>query len=52
MMTQGYEEMDFQTLPVNSINSWGAMLTTLIALTEPVNMDDLPPLEGEEETSG
>ena len=51
MMTQGYEEEDFQNLPVDSINSWGTMLTTLVALTEPVKLDDMPELEEDPDNS-
>ena len=51
MMTQGYENEDFQILGVDSINSWGTMLSTLVALTEPVKMDEIPPLEEDPETS-
>ena len=50
-MTQGYAETDFGTQNVNSIDSWGQVLTNLIALTEPISMDDMPPLEEEPENS-
>ena len=49
MLEQGYTPEDMVNRSVEEITSWQLTLSTLIAITEPVNAqeDECPPLENE-----